>query len=208
MNEANLSKFSGATMNGIQQWGGYSGQQLAPQGLLGGLLGASLGGRGFGGGLNNAGWTNQSGQNAGGFGGANLQFQQDPLAQAYAQQQLQQQLQQLNQQHQQSPQGFWGNNIGQSNQQSGSGLGGLFGQSGMGSNLSSGANQQGYGQNQQLQQLMPNVTAPVQGANIASGNFGSLRGQTAYNKAIGDATAQMNAQQRDKNQKGAEKKGD
>ena len=90
-------------MNGIQQWGGYSGQQLAPQGLLGGLLGASLGGRGFGGGLNNAGWTNQSGQNAGGFGGANLQFQQDPLAQAYAQQQLQQQLQQLNQQHQQSP---------------------------------------------------------------------------------------------------------
>jgi hypothetical protein len=31
-------------MNGIQQWGGYSGQQLAPQGLLGGLLGASLGG--------------------------------------------------------------------------------------------------------------------------------------------------------------------
>ena len=26
-------------MNGIQQWGGYGGQQLAPQGLLGGLLG-------------------------------------------------------------------------------------------------------------------------------------------------------------------------
>jgi hypothetical protein len=50
-------------------------------------------------------------------------------------------------------------------------------------------------QNQQLKQLMPNVTAPVQGANIASGNFGSLRGQTAYDKAIGDATAQMNAQQ-------------
>jgi hypothetical protein len=50
-------------------------------------------------------------------------------------------------------------------------------------------------QNQQLQQLMPNVTAPVQGANIASGNFGSLRGQTAYDKAMGDAIAQMNAQQ-------------
>ena len=50
-------------------------------------------------------------------------------------------------------------------------------------------------QNQQLQQLMPNVTAPVQGANIASGNFGSLRGQTAYDKATADAITQMNAQQ-------------
>jgi hypothetical protein len=50
-------------------------------------------------------------------------------------------------------------------------------------------------QNQQLQQLMPNVTAPVQGANIASGNFGSLRGQTAVNKSMADAIAQMNAQQ-------------
>ncbi|MEY3791117.1 MAG: hypothetical protein RLZ09_1953, partial [Pseudomonadota bacterium] len=87
-------------MNGIQQWGGLGSQQLAPQGLLGGLLGASLGGggRGIGGGFSNAGWINQSGQNVGGLGGANLQFQQDPLAQAYAQQQLQQQLQQLNQQ--------------------------------------------------------------------------------------------------------------
>jgi hypothetical protein len=50
-------------------------------------------------------------------------------------------------------------------------------------------------QNQQLQQLMPNVTAPVEGGNIASGNFGSLRGQTAVNKAIGDAIAQQNAAQ-------------
>jgi hypothetical protein len=50
-------------------------------------------------------------------------------------------------------------------------------------------------QNQQLQQLMPNYTAPVEGANIASGNFGSLRGQTAYNKAIGDAQAALFAQQ-------------
>jgi hypothetical protein len=50
-------------------------------------------------------------------------------------------------------------------------------------------------QNQQLQQLMPNVTAPVTGANVASGNFGSLRGDTAYNKAIGDAIAQQNAAQ-------------
>jgi hypothetical protein len=42
---------------------------------------------------------------------------------------------------------------------------------------------------------MPNVTAPVQGGNIASGNFGSLRGQTAVNKAMGDAQAQLAAQQ-------------
>jgi len=145
-------KFSGATMNGIQQWGGYGGQQLVPQGLLGGLLGASMGsgGRGIVGGFGNAGWANQMGQNAGGLGGANLQFQQDPLAQAYAQQQLQQQLQQLNQQ--QSPQGFWGSHLGQGNQQIGNS--GLFGQSGVSSNFSSGANQQGYGQNQQLQQIL------------------------------------------------------
>jgi hypothetical protein len=50
-------------------------------------------------------------------------------------------------------------------------------------------------QNQQLNQLMPNITAPVQGANIASGQFGSLRGQTAINKAMGDAQAQLAAQQ-------------
>jgi len=50
-------------------------------------------------------------------------------------------------------------------------------------------------QNQQLEQLMPNYTAPVQGANIATGNFGSLRGQTAYNKAMGDAIAELNTKQ-------------
>lgn len=50
-------------------------------------------------------------------------------------------------------------------------------------------------QNQQLQQLMPNVTAPVQGANIASGQFGSLRGQTATNKAMADAQATLAAKQ-------------
>jgi hypothetical protein len=46
-------------------------------------------------------------------------------------------------------------------------------------------------QNQQLNQLMPQYTAPVQGANIASGNFGSLRGETAINKAKADAFAQL-----------------
>jgi hypothetical protein len=50
-------------------------------------------------------------------------------------------------------------------------------------------------QNQALQQLMPEYTAPVQGGNIASGNFGSLRGQTAVNKAMGDAQAKLFADQ-------------
>jgi hypothetical protein len=50
-------------------------------------------------------------------------------------------------------------------------------------------------QNQQLNQLMPQYTAPVDAGAIASGNFGSLRGQTAYNKAMGDAQANLFAQQ-------------
>ena len=50
-------------------------------------------------------------------------------------------------------------------------------------------------QNQQLNQLMPNVTAPVTGASIGSGNFGSLRGQTAVDKARADAFATLTAQQ-------------
>jgi hypothetical protein len=50
-------------------------------------------------------------------------------------------------------------------------------------------------QDQQLRQLMPNVTSAAGAAGIGSGNFGSLRGQTAVNKAIGDAQAQMNASQ-------------
>jgi hypothetical protein len=50
-------------------------------------------------------------------------------------------------------------------------------------------------QNQQLNQLMPQYTSPVTGANVASGNFGSLRGETAYNKAMADAQSQLFAQQ-------------
>ena len=46
-------------------------------------------------------------------------------------------------------------------------------------------------QNQQLNQLMPNITAPVTGASIGSGQFGSLRGETAANKAMADAQAQL-----------------
>ena len=50
-------------------------------------------------------------------------------------------------------------------------------------------------QNQQLQQLMPNVTAQPGASSIGAGQFGSLRGQTATNKAMGDAQAQLFAQQ-------------
>ena len=50
-------------------------------------------------------------------------------------------------------------------------------------------------QQNELNQLMPEYTAPVQGAGIASGNFGSLRDQTAIQKAKGDAFAKLNASQ-------------
>ena len=50
-------------------------------------------------------------------------------------------------------------------------------------------------QNQQLEQLMPQYTAPAMGASIGSGQFGSLRGQTATNKAMADAQAALFAQQ-------------
>jgi hypothetical protein len=50
-------------------------------------------------------------------------------------------------------------------------------------------------QNQQLQQLMPNIQAQPNANAIGSGNFGSLRGQTAVDKATADAIAQMNASQ-------------
>lgn len=50
-------------------------------------------------------------------------------------------------------------------------------------------------QRQQLNQLLPNAMAPAEGANVASGNFGSLRGQTAVDKAKADAFATLAAQQ-------------
>ena len=46
-------------------------------------------------------------------------------------------------------------------------------------------------QNQQLQQNIPGITAPVTGAGTASGQFGSLRTQTAADKAIADAQANL-----------------
>jgi hypothetical protein len=50
-------------------------------------------------------------------------------------------------------------------------------------------------QNQQLQQMMPNITAVPTAAGVESGQFGSLRNQTAVNKAMGDAQANLLAQQ-------------
>jgi hypothetical protein len=50
-------------------------------------------------------------------------------------------------------------------------------------------------QNQQLNQLLPNYTAAPMAAGIGSGNYGSLRGQTAVDKAKADAFANLNAAQ-------------
>ena len=50
-------------------------------------------------------------------------------------------------------------------------------------------------QNQQLQQLAPNIMAPVTAGGTGSGQFGSLRTQTAADKALADAQAQLFSQQ-------------
>jgi hypothetical protein len=50
-------------------------------------------------------------------------------------------------------------------------------------------------QNQQLQQMVPNLVADPNAASIGAGQFGSLRSQTAANKAITDAQANLFAQQ-------------
>ena len=50
-------------------------------------------------------------------------------------------------------------------------------------------------QDAQLKQLMPQYTAGTDAASIGSGNFGSLRGDTAYNTAVGNAQAALTAQQ-------------
>lgn len=50
-------------------------------------------------------------------------------------------------------------------------------------------------QNQQLNQLLPSTIAPQQAAAIGSGNFGSLRGQTAVDTAKANALANLQAQQ-------------
>jgi len=50
-------------------------------------------------------------------------------------------------------------------------------------------------QNQQLNQVLPTLTAPAQAAGIGSGQFGSLRGQTAIDTAKANALANLQAQQ-------------
>jgi hypothetical protein len=50
-------------------------------------------------------------------------------------------------------------------------------------------------QNQQLQQLAPNIMDPVNAAGTGSGQFGSLRTQTAADKALADAQANLFTQQ-------------
>ena len=50
-------------------------------------------------------------------------------------------------------------------------------------------------QNQQLQQLLPSQLASTQAGNIALGNFGSLRGQTAMDTAAANAQANLFTQQ-------------
>lgn len=52
-------------------------------------------------------------------------------------------------------------------------------------------------QNQQLQQMLPNITAAPTAASIGAGQFGSLRGLTARDKAVADAQANLFAQQMD-----------
>ena len=49
--------------------------------------------------------------------------------------------------------------------------------------------------NPQTGQVTPNITAQPGASSIGAGQFGSLRGQTATNKAMADAQAQMNAAQ-------------
>ena len=50
-------------------------------------------------------------------------------------------------------------------------------------------------QNQQLNQLLPTLTAPAQAAGVGTGNFGSLRGQTAVDTAKANAFANLATQQ-------------
>jgi hypothetical protein len=50
-------------------------------------------------------------------------------------------------------------------------------------------------QQQQLNQLLPTITAPANAQAIGSGNFGSLRGQTAADTAEANALAQLQSAQ-------------
>jgi hypothetical protein len=109
------------------------GQQVAPQGIFGNLL-SQIGqplGTAIGSIYGHPGIGSQIGSAAGHLGSL-LPFQQDPM-QAYAQQQMQQL----------SPQGWFGNLIGQYGQPAGSAIGGVFGQSGLGGQIGGVASQLG-----------------------------------------------------------------
>lgn len=164
--------------------------------MLGAPVGGLIG-RGIGGMFGQSGAGSQIGQLAGGIGGALLPFSADPMqayAQQLAQQQalqqqlqqlqLQQQLQQLQQlaqqqqlqqpsqfqqpsQQQLSPQGWFGNLIGQIGQPLGSAVGSIFGQPHIGSQLG------GYAG--QLGRMLPFSVDPMQQA------YGQqIYGQQAY----------------------------
>ncbi|WP_229256656.1 hypothetical protein [Duganella lactea] len=138
-------------MNEYQQYYGqqFAPQQmgeLAPQGFLGGLLGAPLGGligRGIGGLFGNANLGRQIGQAAGGIGGGLLPFGLDPVAAAYAQQAQQQQLLQQAQMGQLAPQGWFGNIIKNVGRPLGGVIGGAFGNAGLGNTIGGIAGQLG-----------------------------------------------------------------
>ena len=137
-------------MNEFQQYYGqqFAPQQygeLAPQGFLGGLLGAPLGGligRGIGGLFGNPNLGRQIGQAAGGIGGGFLPFSVDPVAAAYAQQAQQQQLMQA-QMGQLAPQGWLGNLVKSVAQPLGGAIGGAFGNAGLGNTIGGIAGQLG-----------------------------------------------------------------
>jgi hypothetical protein len=167
-------------MNGISQTGAYGSQALSPQGFFGSMLGAPVGGligRGIGGMFGQSGAGSQIGQLAGGIGGALLPFSTDPI-QAYAQQLAQQQQQQQQQlaQQQLSPQGWFGNLIGQIGQPLGSAVGSIFGQPHIGSQLGGFAGQLG--------RMLPFSADPMQQA------YGQqTQGQQAYQQSPTQAYA-------------------
>lgn len=50
-------------------------------------------------------------------------------------------------------------------------------------------------QQQQLKQLLPSINAPIEAGNIGTGNFGSLRGETAVDTSTQNALAKLQADQ-------------
>jgi hypothetical protein len=199
-----------SVMNEFQQVypNAFAPQQLVPQGIFGSLGGGALGGligRGIGSIFHNSGLGGQIGQTIGGIGGAILPFNVDPVTAAYAQQIQQHQLQQQLQQGQLAPQGWIGNLIGQVGQPLGGAIGGIFGQSGLGSTIGGAAAQLGrllpfgadpisaaYAQQQQqqvqlqqlqqlqeLQQQQQLQQLAQQGQLAPQGFFGNLLGHVA-----------------------------